>query len=85
MQVFFLKKNESEKKSVLQNLSAAGCQILKKQNGSKMKNVGKNDVSVLELEFLVWHHAIGLTSPKEELDIIQVCSTATNMATLGTC
>ena len=33
----------------------------------------------------MWHHAFVLTSQNEELGIIQLCSTATNMATFGTC
>ena len=47
--------------------------------------MGKDSVVVKQSEFLVWHRAFGLTSRKEELEQIHVCSKATNLATLGTC
>ena len=45
----------------------------------------QNSVDVYLLEFPVWRDAFGLTSQKEKLGKMQVCSAATNLVTLGEC
>ena len=54
--------------------------VVKLQIKNRKQDVGKHCVVVQRLEFPVGHCAFGLISPKEELGKIQVCFTATNLA-----